>query len=501
MTSVDLVDLAARRLGGMVLAANDEFFAAKENLLLPGPPTFDPHRYTDRGKEMDGWETRRRRGAGHDWCIVRLGVPGVVRQVLVDTTHFRGNYPEACSIEGHWAAAGTGSEDIDVAEWMPLLGRTPLRGDAVNRFPVEAAQTVTHLRLNIHPDGGVARLRVLGDALPDLRVNSGSVGTLDIASVLNGGHVTSCSEEFFSSRHNLITVGDARDMGDGWETRRRRGPGHDWAVIRLGAPASIVRVELDTTHFKGNYPDRCSVDVCDLPAGDPDGGRDDGWQEVLAQTPLSPHNRHTFDIAAAVPATHVRLNIYPDGGVARLRVHGTITDEGWRRWGTRWLSHASPAQFAREVLECCGSQAWAAELGRQRPFADFDALCAAADDVWWSLGAEDWLEAFGAHPRIGDRTGPAHTRAEQAGTAGAAAGTLQALAEGNRRYEERFGHVFLICATGKSAQEMLTALQNRIDNDPETELRIAAEEQRKITRLRLDALVRPRQAQPGGGAI
>src|SRR6266540_2902081 len=457
----ELTDLAARRLGGMVLAANDEFFAPKERLLEPAAPVFVPGRYTDRGKWMDGWETRRRRGPGHDWCVVRLGVPGVLRGVVVDTTHFRGNQPEA--------------------------------------FALDAPFRVTHVRLSIHPDGGVARLRLHGEPLPDLRTLAGPEGRLDLAAATSGGDAVAASEETFSSRHHLIAPGDAVDMGDGWETRRRRGPGHDWAVVRLGAEGVVERVELDTTHYKGNYPDRAGLEGCDAPDAGVTEVPSDGWWTLVPESRLGPHARHVFAVAERRPVTHVRLAIHPDGGVSRLRVHGRIHEAGWRRWGVRWLNALPAGQAEAELLACCGSREWARQVAAARPWPGWDDLAAVADRVWAGLGRDDWLQAFAAHPRIGERTPPAGapdrgvgwSGGEQAGAAAADAAVLAGLAEGNRDYEDRFGHVFLVCASGRGAGELLGELRRRLGNDPATELRVAVEEQRKITRLRLDKLVRP----------
>ncbi len=525
----ELTDLAARRLGGMVLAANDEFFAPKERLLEPAAPVFVPGRYTDRGKWMDGWETRRRRGPGHDWCVVRLGVPGVLRGVVVDTTHFRGNQPEAFSLDGLAAdapaAAGVAGAPPGAgmagasghagpasggaglpsglgpdAGWLPLVGRTTLEADAEQRFAVDAPFRVSHVRLSIHPDGGVARLRLHGEPLPDLRTLAGPEGRLDLAAATSGGDAVAASEETFSSRHHLIAPGDAVDMGDGWETRRRRGPGHDWAVVRLGAEGVVERVELDTTHYKGNYPDRAGLEGCDAPDAGVTEVPSDGWWTLVPESRLGPHARHVFAVAERRPVTHVRLAIHPDGGVSRLRVHGRIHEAGWRRWGVRWLNALPAGQAEAELLACCGSREWARQVAAARPWPGWDDLAAVADRVWAGLGRDDWLQAFAAHPRIGERTPPAGapdrgvgwSGGEQAGAAAAAdAAVLAGLAEGNRDYEARFGHVFLVCASGRGAGELLGELRRRLGNDPATELRVAVEEQRKITRLRLDKLVRP----------
>ena len=311
----ELPDVAAERLGGRVLVANDEFFAPKENLLKGAKPVWREDEYTDRGKWMDGWETRRRRTPGHDWCILRLGVPAVVHGVVVDTSYFRGNYPEYCSLEAQAAAEDSAPEVLTGdGQWTEVLPRSALRGDAQNSFAVGHRGRITHLRFNIYPDGGVARLRVFGEPLPAADLRPGAV--VDLAAIVNGGLVTDCSDMFFGHRHNLILPGRSTHMGDGWETKRRRGPGHDWIVVRLGARGTISRIEVDTDHFKGNAPESCAVDIRD--------GEDAEWTELLPRTAVEPHSQHRLNVRAPGPATHARLAIYPDGGIARLRLFGTV---------------------------------------------------------------------------------------------------------------------------------------------------------------------------------
>ena len=324
----DLVDLAAERLGGAVLLANDEFFAPKENLLKAARPVWREGDYTERGKWMDGWETRRRRTPGHDWCVLRLGVPGLVKGVVVDTSFFRGNYPEACSIEA-CTVEGVPEPELlasgRTAPWSDLLSKSALRGDSENTFPVTHPRRVTHLRLNIFPDGGVARLRVYGEPLPDPKLRPG-VET-DLAALEQGGMVVACSDMFFGHRHNLILPGRSIHMGDGWETKRRRGPGNDWTIIRLAARGAISRVEVDTDHYKGNAPESCRLEVCDAAGANPESLTANGarWTEVLPRTMLQPHARHRYDgLSASLVATHARLSIYPDGGIARLRLFGRV---------------------------------------------------------------------------------------------------------------------------------------------------------------------------------
>jgi len=323
----DLVDLAAERLGGAVLLANDEFFAPKESLLRAAAPVWREDAYTERGKWMDGWETRRRRSPGHDWCLVRLGLPGVVRGVIVDTAFFRGNYPEACELEG-CAVPGVPdparlAEDPDV-RWHALVPRAPLAGDTRNAFAVDCGERLTHVRLRIHPDGGVARLRVHGEVRPDPGVVA-SGRTLDLAAMEHGGWVVVCSDMFFGHRQNLILPGRSTHMGDGWETRRRRGPGNDWIIVRLAARGVVERIELDTDHFKGNAPGRAALSWCDAAGADtPTLTSVVSWRPLLPPTPLQPHARHAWDVPAPPTATHVKLDIFPDGGVARLRLPGRV---------------------------------------------------------------------------------------------------------------------------------------------------------------------------------
>ena len=323
----DLIDLASERLGGAVLAANDEFFAPKESLLKPGAPVWREGEYTERGKWMDGWETRRRRTPGNDWAIVRLGAPGIVKGVVIDTSFFTGNYPERATIDA-CTIDGTPSVEMLIGksvEWKPLLSESKLRGNTTNEFQIRGArQRVTHLRLSIFPDGGVARLRAYGEVVADERVFSAD-READLAAMENGGYVVECSDMHYGHRQNLILPGRSTHMGDGWETKRRRGPGHDWTIVRLARRGVIERVELDTDHFKGNAPGKVMLEWCDT--GDVKSKFDADsawWKPLVAETAVEPHGRHQYFVSEHNPATHVRLNIYPDGGVARLRLFGRV---------------------------------------------------------------------------------------------------------------------------------------------------------------------------------
>ena len=317
-----LPDLASRALGGSVVHANDELFAAKENLIKPGPPEFDPHEFGPRGKVYDGWETRRRREPGSDHVVVRLGVPGVIRGVVVDTTWFTGNYPPEVSVE---AAALDGYPSVDElldAPWVTLLPRSPVNGDSANSFPVEDPHRFTHVRLSIYPDGGVARLRAHGEPVPDPRLLT---GTVDLAALENGADVVTCSDMFYGAARNLLLPGRARNMGEGWENARRRDDGNDFVTVRLAGTGTVRRVVVDTSHFVGNAPGWVSLQglIAGRTADDAD-----AWVELVARTRVQPDLRHQLPVEGGGPVSQVRLDVYPDGGLARLRVHGELTGDG-----------------------------------------------------------------------------------------------------------------------------------------------------------------------------
>jgi allantoicase len=320
----DLIDLASERLGGSVLIANDEFFAPKESLLKQSAPEWREGVYTERGKWMDGWETRRRRTPGYDWAIIRLGAPGIVRGIVIDTSFFTGNYPERASVEMTSVDGAPSAEWMSGTEvqWEPLLIETQLKGNTTNEFEVDSKRRITHLRLNIFPDGGVARLRAYGEVVPPDSIFT-DIRETDLAAMANGGYVVECSDMHYGHRQNLILPGRSTHMGDGWETKRRRGPGNDWTIIRLARRGTVERIELDTDHFKGNAPGSVMLESCDTGniSGKFDAGKAD-WQTIVAETPVQPHTWHHFDVSNPAAATHVRLNIYPDGGVARLRLFG-----------------------------------------------------------------------------------------------------------------------------------------------------------------------------------
>ncbi len=246
-----LPDLAVRTIGGSVVHASDELFAERENLIKRAAPEFSPGTFGPKGKLYDGWETRRRREPGHDYAIVRLGAPGIIRGVVVDTSFFTGNYPPEISVEAAGAEGYPSPAELDGGAWATIVPRSPVKGDARNAFEVTDGHRYTHVRLSIYPDGGVARLRVHGEVVPDPRYLAGPV---DLAAAENGGMVTGCSDMFYSSAANLIQPGRAATMADGWENARRRDGGHDWVTVRLAVPGRLRYAELDTSCFVGNAP-------------------------------------------------------------------------------------------------------------------------------------------------------------------------------------------------------------------------------------------------------
>ena len=324
MERTDLPDLVSARVGGRALYANDEFFAPRHGLVKPEPAVFVPGKYTARGKWMDGWETRRRRTPGHDWCVLQLGLRGRIHAVNVDTSHFVGNQPEKASLEACDLPGRPTRKALERAPWLEVLPPSPLAPGAANLFPLTGAGPFTHVRLNIFPDGGVARLRVRGEVAVDLAKLRGRL--VDLAAIANGGIVLGASDMHFGSKDHLNLPGRAKSMAEGWETRRRRGPGHDWAVVKLGATGRVEKVEIDTAHFKGNYPESASLEGCRAPRASLVELVEASWEELLPRTKLRPHARHLFskELVARGPFTHVRLRIYPDGGVSRVRLHGRI---------------------------------------------------------------------------------------------------------------------------------------------------------------------------------
>jgi allantoicase len=332
-----LPDLVSRRLGGSVMYATDDLFAAKENLIKPEPPVFAAGEFGAKGKIYDGWESRRRREPGNDHAILRLGVPGIVRGFEVDTAFFRGNYPPHISVEAVSVAGYPSAAELSQLEWRPLVGRSPVTGDARNWYPVAEPRHCTHVRLSIYPDGGVARCRVHGEPVPDPRFLT---GTIDLAAIENGGQLIDCSNAFYSTAWNLIMPGRPASMADGWENSRRRDGGFDFATFGLAAAGVVRQVEIDTSYFLGNAPGTARLlAAASLPS---DTLSDVGWAELLPDVRLQPDTRQVFLVERAEPVTDVRLEVFPDGGLARLRVLGEITPDALGALHARYRAARQP---------------------------------------------------------------------------------------------------------------------------------------------------------------
>lgn len=322
--AVNSINLASPRLGSEAVYATDDFFADKSRLLKDAAPEFIPDKYDDNGKWMDGWESRRRRGGGHDFCIIKLGVKGHVRGVDIDTSHFTGNFPPAASVE----ATLTDDPRSGKVKWTEIVSTSQLGPHSHHFFAVHDQGVYDHLRLHIYPDGGVARLRVYGDPVAQWEGKDRNA-VYELSALKNGGRIVAYNDAHYGSVWTMLLEGRGINMGDGWETRRRREPGNDWIIVKLGAPGVVEKIEVDTAHYKGNYPDRCSLSAA-LVETDSDKSivsRAMFWPELLGERKLEMDKIHVFEgnkIAKLGPVSHVKLNIFPDGGVSRLRIFGKL---------------------------------------------------------------------------------------------------------------------------------------------------------------------------------
>jgi allantoicase len=317
-------NVADERLGAVALFATDDFFAAKERMLQPTEPQWREGVYDANGKWMDGWESRRRRDQGHDYCVIKLGAPAKLTVLDIDTRYFTGNYPpfasvEACRIEGSLDAS---------TKWSVLLPQISLAANQRNLFALQSEQVWTHLKLNIFPDGGVARFRAYGSVQYDwARAAPSAGGAVDLIAALHGGRAIACSDEHYGSMHNVLLPGRGTSMADGWETRRRREPGYDWVILQLGAPGRIQHVEIDTAHFKGNFPHQVSIQATLLPGSGQSHlvSQSLYWPVLLEPQLLRADSEHRFQSELRDPGglvSHVRVNIHPDGGLSRVRLFG-----------------------------------------------------------------------------------------------------------------------------------------------------------------------------------
>jgi allantoicase len=361
-------DLASRWLGGTVMAASDEAFGDKENLLKSEAPVNDPGRYGNRGELVDGWETRRRRGGGHDWALIRLGAPGQITSIAVDTSFFTGNFPESCLVEACGQEGYPGPRELgdSQSEWVEIVPRSALRGNQENVFPVADLRRFTHVRLSTFPDGGVARLRVNGHVIPDPRQLDGL--SIDLASQWYGGAVVTSSDDFYTSARLLNRPDRARTMGEGWETRRRRDQGHDFVVFRLAFAGHLRQVIVDTAHFRYNATAEIMVYGCE--GEEPPAVDSEAWKPLLERTRLQPDTYHVFPVSHDAPVGSIRLDAFPDGGISRVRVIGNIEPAARRRAGYRWFNSLPEDQAVVCLLAAGLSPDSAAKVIDTRPLAE-----------------------------------------------------------------------------------------------------------------------------------
>jgi allantoicase len=322
------IDLASEKIGGKVLYATDDFFAEKENLIKEGRGIFIEGKYTEHGKWMDGWESRRKRTEGHDWVIVKLGAEGSIKGLDIDTNHFLGNHPPFASVEAIYLNQEISDwQQSDNLEWDEILEKSPLNPGSQHFFEIDSNTVYTHLRLHIYPDGGVARFRVYGEVYKDWE-NCDKNELIDLLLVNNCGKALCCNDMFFSAMDNLISPTKGKDMGDGWETKRNRTPNNeDWVILKLGHQGVVQKIIVDTHHFKGNYPDSCAIDYCYSDNDDDVMTHKVTWKPLLENQKLEAHKEHFFKddrIKNHDVISHVKLKIYPDGGISRLRLIGHI---------------------------------------------------------------------------------------------------------------------------------------------------------------------------------
>ncbi|RIJ70763.1 allantoicase [Nakamurella silvestris] len=338
-TRTDL-DLAGRALGGAVRYANDDFFAPREALIFPGASLHDTSTFGPHGKIYDGWETRRRRTPGHDWAVVQLGATGTIHRVVVDTAHFKGNYPPEISVEATWVDGSPDEQTLQQAVWTTIVPRSAAAGDTANSYDTAGDRVYSHVRLNILPDGGVARLRVLGSAVADPRLLGARI---DLAAIHHGGDISECSDMFYSDPRQVLYPGIARDMSQGWETARRRDGGNDYIVVSLAGPATVHHADIDTGYFLGNAPGEIRLSARSSP--------DQDWQEILPRSAVLPDAHNRFRLAGVEGVTEVRVDAFPDGGFSRLHLYGELSPAALTSAITRWLDLLPPEGAAQLLAD------------------------------------------------------------------------------------------------------------------------------------------------------
>ena len=314
-----LIDLAQPRLGTKVIYKTDDFFASANRIINPENPVFKEGVFDKHGKWMDGWESRRKRTSGHDYIILKLGKPGKISKIDVDTSHFNGNQPAMVSVEG----AQSISNKINHLKWITLVPKKKVKANSHHFFSVKNKKIFTYIKFNIFPDGGVARLRLYGSIAKSKKFKNKKI---NLASLLDGASIIACNNEHFGRAENILAPGNAKNMGDGWETRRRRDKGHDWLILNSIDGNMIDKIEISTHHFKGNFPSHCSLQAAYL---SPKSSKQivnssNKWKYLLKNIKLSANKTHTFKnfLIKKEKINYIKINIFPDGGISRFRIFG-----------------------------------------------------------------------------------------------------------------------------------------------------------------------------------
>jgi allantoicase len=318
-----LIDLAQSRLGTKVVYKTDEFFAAAKRIINPWPPVFKEGVFDQHGKWMDGWETRRKRTKGHDYLILKLGKPGRINKVDIDTSYFNGNQPSKISLEACFCKKKIPNKNY---KWFTILKKKTTNPNSHHFFNINNKSIFTHIKLNIYPDGGVARLRVYGSM--EVKKKFGKK-IINLTSVLNGATPIACNSEHFGRAENILAPGSGKNMGDGWETRRSRGKNFDWLIIKCATEGKISTIQIDTHHFKGNYPDKCSLQASFLKGKIKSSSivfKSKKWELLLNKVKLHAHKKHNFKnrLMKNKKINYIKINIFPDGGISRIRAFGKI---------------------------------------------------------------------------------------------------------------------------------------------------------------------------------
>ena len=316
-----MIDLAQSRLGTKIIYKTDEFFSPAKRIINPWPPVFKEGVFDKHGKWMDGWETRRKRGKGHDYLILKLGKPGKIHKVDIDTSYFSGNQPRKVSLDACFIKKRLPNKN---SNWTKILKKKSTKANSHHFFKIKNKSIFTHVKLNIYPDGGVARIRIYGSMQIKKKFTN---KIINLTSVLNGAVPIACNNEHFGRAENILAPGTGKNMGDGWETRRSRGKIFDWLILKCAAPGKINKIQIDTHHFKGNYPDKCSLQAAYLNNKISDKNivrRSANWKLLLNKVKLQAHKKHNFHnkLLKNKKVNYIRINIFPDGGISRFRAFG-----------------------------------------------------------------------------------------------------------------------------------------------------------------------------------